>query len=125
MEQVTIDFSTILCNVKGEPIKDMIDPPIGRTEATAPDLTLGSLIVNALTLGIASPSIKESAKYYRIAVEIEQAMRNNNGKLDYTEGKLSQLEEALGKVQHPMFNIALYAGIMQSAVDKAKTELSK
>jgi len=89
MEKVTIDFSKVLCNIKGEPIKDMIDPPVGRNETNAPELTLGSLMVNALTLGIGERTIKESAKYYKMAVEIEHSIRTNAGKLEYDEGKLS------------------------------------
>lgn len=121
--KITIDFSKKVINIKGEPVKDMIDPPINQTELTAPDLTLGSLISNALTIGISKVSPKEALNYLRIAQSMENALKENEGKLDFDEAQISKLEDAIQKVTHPLFTVALYMGSIQQLIENAKLEL--
>ena len=122
-DKIIIDFSKIIRDITGEIIKDMLDPPLDRTIENAPDLTLGSVFAHALTIGIRDVSIKEALKIFRMAQKIESALQMNQGKSEFSESDLNQLEEALAKIKHPLFTMPLYAGPMAEAIEEAKIEL--
>ncbi len=50
-------------------------------------------------------------------------MQTNQGKLEVTEGDISQIEQAWQKVKSPQFTMVLYSGTVQNALDEAKLEL--
>lgn len=120
---VTLDFSKIIRNFKGEPAKDMIDQLPGTDPKTCPDLTMGSLFSNALMLGVNGVTPKEGHKMYQLAHEIDLACKSAEGLMEVDEGKLSQLEEAFTKVNSPIFTIPYYSGAVQDMINKAKVEL--
>lgn len=119
---VTMDFSKVFINSSGEPTKDMLDPPVGRTLQNAPDLTYGSFIANALMIGIRTPP-KNAVKYYQIASQIEYALKEKNGKLEYSEGDISKLEDALQQVKDEQFQQVFFTGAIQLFLDQAKKDL--
>jgi len=122
-ESVQVDFSKVVKNIRGEAVKDMIDQPANITPDIAPDLTLGSLFANGLTIGIQRATPKEALKYLRMAQKIEIALRDKKGIIEMDEGEISQLEEALAKIAHPLFSVTLYAGSMQEMIETAKLEI--
>ena len=72
---------------------------------------------------VAGLSPGEAAKLFRVASLIQKAMQTNQGKLEVTEGDISQIEQAWQKVKSPQFTMVLYSGTVQNALDEAKLEL--
>jgi len=124
MEEPTVelDLTQLIKNVRGEAVKDMIDPPLNTTRENAPDLTYGSLIANAIMIGIASPNKKDAEKYFRMAGVIEKAVESD-GKLEYNRNQLNELEQAWGKVTQSAFQTPMYSGAIQCMIEDAKTDL--
>lgn len=123
-EKVIIELMQTVNNTRGEPVKDMLDPPRDMKQSDAPDLTLGSLLANAMYLGITGANRKDALKYYQAAGKIEEAMKPvNEGKWSLNRGELDQLGEAWDKVNVPVFTLAIYAGFVQEIINNAKVEL--
>jgi len=120
---VTIDLNETIKNAKGEPVKDMIDQPVEITRENAPDLTVGSLLSNALMVGISNTDKKNAEKYFRLAGEIDQCIKNDDGKLVRTRDELNDLDQAWGKVNSPAFAIPMYAGAVQSLLEDNKADM--
>ena len=123
-ETVELNMNKLVRNASGDEIPDMLDPPIDRKTETAPSLTLGSLIANALYTGITGSKAKDGLKYFKIAGKIEDSLKpKNEGKYVVTRADLDQLEEALGKINVPVYTLPVYAGFIQETIDDAKIEL--
>ena len=122
-QTVTIDLNETIKNARGEPVKDMIDQPMTVTRDTAPDLTVGSLLSNALMVGITNIDKKNAEKYFRLAGEITQCMENDVGKLTRTRDELNDLEQAWSKVNSPAFSTVMYAGAVQNMIEDKKADL--
>jgi len=122
-DTVTIDLNETIKNAKGEAVKDMIDQPADVTRDSAPDLTVGSLLSNALMVGITNVDKKNAEKYFRLAGEIVQCIKNDDGKYVQTRDQLNELEQAWGKVNSPSFAIPMYAGAIQNLIEDKKTDL--
>jgi len=123
-EVVIIQLEQTVNNARGESVKDMLDPPRDLKPEDAPDLTLGSLLANAMYLGITGANRKDALKYYQITGKIEDAMKPvNEGKWELNRGELDQLGEAWDKVNVPIFTLPIYAGLIQEVINNAKVEL--
>jgi len=120
---VIIDLTETIKNARGEAVKDMIDQPIDVTRENAPDLTIGSLLSNALMVGISNVDKKNAEKYFRLAGEITQCIENDEGKLSRTRDELNDLEQAWGKVNSPAFSTVMYAGAVQNIIEDKKADL--
>lgn len=121
--KITFDLSQVIKNVKGEIVKDMIDPGAGITEANAPNLTLGSILANAFSIGVGGLRPKEAGEFLNFAYRFQDALANKQGKIELDDAEIARIEEMYGKVSVPLFTMALYAGNVSMALNKAKMEL--
>lgn len=125
VEKVKLDLSKVITNLRGEPAKDMIDPPANLTDPSkAPNLTVGGLISQGLMIGIQDEDLKNALKYFQLAGEIQNALVKD-GFLLVDEGKISQIEEAFGKIRIPSFKSPMYAGAVVSELNRCKLEIMR
>lgn len=119
----TLEVSKKIMNLRGEPAKDMIDPPANITDPKqAPDLTIGSLIAQGLLIGTQEDDMKKALAHFQLADEIQKAL-NTGGKMEVNEGKISQIEEAYGRIRIPMFKAPLYAGSVLQELNRCKVDI--
>lgn len=119
-----IDLTQMIRGVGGKPYTDMIGISATLTLAEykdLPQMTLGRLLHWCFLEGIKGQTYKDVGKIIDLADEIENAMEK--GKLIVTEGKLSQLEEWMGKVNHEIIQDPRYFGRIKQAFENAKGDL--
>lgn len=123
-ETIIIKVDKLVLNANQEPVKDMLDVQPGTKIDSLKELTLGSLIANALYVGITGAKPKEAMKYFEMAGKIEEALQpKNEGKWVVGRSELDQLAEAWGKINVSAFTIPMYAGLVQKTLDDAQVEL--
>lgn len=120
-----LDFTQVIRDMKGEAQKDLINVDEGTIAAKQPDLTVGSLMTNGLTLGAGGMRPADAVKLFRVAKLIQNAINAKAGKLEVTEGDISQIEQAWQKVTGNPFTLVLYSGFVQNMLDEAKLELMR
>ena len=120
--KVHLQLDKVVYNLRGEAAKDMIDALPNADPAKAPDLTIGSLIANGLMIGTDEDSIKQALKHFQLSKEIHDA-EVKEGFIEVDDAKISQIEEAYGRIKHPMFKAALYAGSVLEELNRCKIEI--
>ena len=120
--KVKLQLNKVVYNLKGEAAKDMIDANPGDDPTKAKDLTIGSLIANGLMIGTDEDSNKQALKHFQLSKELHNA-ELKEGFLEVDDAKISQIEEAYGRIKHPMFKAALYAGSVLEELNRCKVEI--
>lgn len=121
---VTINLKKTISGLDNIPVKDLLkfSQPTEEDVSKAPDLTLGKLLIWILLDGIPAEKIKDAKNVIEWSDNIQKCI-DSDGKIEVTEGDISQIEELLGKIKNPAMTTGRYLGSVIRALEEAKGKI--